>query len=69
VSLANYRNFQQCSDSGRQDFPPTEPELACLILWIAMTNVWDRFKVATRQLAGEWAKPAGAQKLAGTSPA
>jgi alkylhydroperoxidase family enzyme len=30
--------------------------LASLVLWIAMTNVWNRINVATRQVAGEWAK-------------
>jgi alkylhydroperoxidase family enzyme len=37
-------------------------ELAGLILWISMTNVWNRLNVATRQVAGEWAKPAEAQR-------
>jgi AhpD family alkylhydroperoxidase len=35
-----------------------EPALASLILWIAMTNVWNRLNVSTRQVAGEWAKSA-----------
>ena len=39
-----------------------EPQLAALILQIAMTNVWNRFNVATRQIAGEWAKSADAKK-------
>ena len=39
-----------------------EPQLAALILHIAMTNVWNRFNVATRQIAGEWAKSADAKK-------
>jgi len=39
-----------------------ESELAGLILWISMTNVWNRINVATRQVAGEWAKSAAAQK-------
>jgi alkylhydroperoxidase family enzyme len=34
----------------------TESALASLVLWIAMTNVWNRINVATRQVAGEWAK-------------
>jgi len=42
----------------------TEPQLASLILWIAITNVWNRLNVATRQVAGEWAKSAEAQKRA-----
>jgi alkylhydroperoxidase family enzyme len=33
-----------------------EPQLASLVLWIAMTNVWNRLNVTTRQVAGEWAK-------------
>lgn len=41
-----------------------EPELAALVLWIAITNVWNRLNVATRQVAGEWAKSADAQKWA-----
>lgn len=39
-----------------------QPALASLILWIAMTNVWNRVNVTTRQLAGEWAKSDDAQK-------
>jgi AhpD family alkylhydroperoxidase len=42
----------------------SEPELANLLLAIAMTNVWNRLNVATRQIAGEWAKSADAQKWA-----
>lgn len=38
-----------------------EPQLAALILHIAITNVWNRFNVATRQIAGEWAKSADAK--------
>ncbi|HTT22676.1 MAG TPA: carboxymuconolactone decarboxylase family protein [Candidatus Sulfotelmatobacter sp.] len=33
-----------------------ESALASLVLWIATTNVWNRLNVATRQVAGEWAK-------------
>lgn len=33
-----------------------EPQLASLVLYIAMTNVWNRLNVATKQVAGEWAK-------------
>jgi AhpD family alkylhydroperoxidase len=33
-----------------------EGALASLVLRIATTNVWNRLNVATRQLAGEWAK-------------
>ena len=39
-----------------------EPQLAALVLHIAITNVWNRFNVATRQIAGEWAKSADAKK-------
>lgn len=39
-----------------------ESELAALLLMIAVTNVWNRLNVATRQVAGEWAKSAEAQK-------
>jgi AhpD family alkylhydroperoxidase len=38
-----------------------EPALATLILAIAVINVWNRLNVATRQVAGEWAKSAEAQ--------
>ena len=34
---------------------------AALVLWIGMTNLWNRVKVATRQVAGEWTKSAEAQ--------
>lgn len=40
----------------------SEPQLAALILHVAMTNVWNRFNVSTRQIAGEWAKSAEAKK-------
>ena len=39
-----------------------ESELATLVLWISMTNVWNRLNVSTRQIAGEWAKSAEARK-------
>ena len=39
-----------------------ESELAALILWIAITNAWNRLNVTTRQVAGEWAKSADARK-------
>jgi len=39
-----------------------EPQLAALVLHIAIVNVWNRFNVATRQIAGEWAKSADAKK-------
>jgi AhpD family alkylhydroperoxidase len=31
-----------------------ERGLAALVLWISMTNVWNRINVATRQVAGSW---------------
>lgn len=34
----------------------TEPQIAALLLWISITNVWNRLNVATRQVAGEWVK-------------
>jgi alkylhydroperoxidase family enzyme len=39
-----------------------ESQLSALILHVAITNVWNRFNVATRQIAGEWAKSADAKK-------
>lgn len=33
-----------------------ESALASLVLWIAVTNVWNRINVSTKQVAGEWAK-------------
>ena len=33
-----------------------EPALAALNISIALINVWNRLNVATRQVAGEWAK-------------
>jgi AhpD family alkylhydroperoxidase len=41
-----------------------EPALAALILSIALTNVWNRLNVTTRQVAGEWLKSAEAQAWA-----
>ena len=35
-----------------------ENGLAALTLWIAVTNLWNRLNVTTRQVAGEWAKSA-----------
>ena len=37
-----------------------EKALAALITAIALINVWNRLNVATAQVAGEWAKSAGA---------
>ena len=39
-----------------------ERQLAGLVLSIAMINVWNRLNVATRQVAGEWAKSAAARE-------
>jgi AhpD family alkylhydroperoxidase len=39
-----------------------DPQLAAIVLHVAMTNVWNRLNVATRQIAGEWAKSAEAKK-------
>lgn len=41
-----------------------EQQLATLVLYIAVTNVWNRLNVATRQVAGEWFKSAEGQKWA-----
>ena len=41
-----------------------EPQLATLVLSIALTNVWNRFNVATKQVAGEWLKSAEAKAWA-----
>ncbi|HET9177865.1 MAG TPA: carboxymuconolactone decarboxylase family protein [Terriglobia bacterium] len=46
-----------------------ESELATLVLWIAVTNVWNRLNVATRQVAGEWAKSLQAKKVMEGGPA
>jgi AhpD family alkylhydroperoxidase len=37
-----------------------ERGLATLVLWIALTNVWNRLNVSTRQVAGTW--PEGVRK-------
>jgi len=39
-----------------------EKQLAALTIWIAMANVWNRLNVATKQVAGEWAKSDEAKK-------
>jgi alkylhydroperoxidase family enzyme len=39
-----------------------ERALASLILYIAMTNVWNRVNVSTKQVGGEWAKSEEAKK-------
>lgn len=43
-----------------------EQALAALILSIATINVWNRLNVATRQVAGEWAKSSDAAAWAGS---
>jgi AhpD family alkylhydroperoxidase len=40
-----------------------ERALATLVLMISVANTWNRLNVATRQVAGEWAKSAGASAL------
>jgi len=35
-----------------------EPQLATLVLTIALTNFWNRVNITTRQVAGEWTKSA-----------
>lgn len=32
----------------------SEPQLACLVLSIALINVWNRLNAATRQVSGAW---------------
>lgn len=39
-----------------------EPQLAALLIRIALLNVWNRLNVSTRQVAGEWIKSAEARK-------
>jgi alkylhydroperoxidase family enzyme len=39
-----------------------DPQLAAILLHVAVTNVWNRLNVSTRQIAGEWAKSADAKK-------
>jgi AhpD family alkylhydroperoxidase len=39
-----------------------ERQLGALVLMIAAANAWNRLNVATRQVAGEWAKSAESQK-------
>ena len=42
----------------------SERELAALTLSIALTNVWNRLNITTRQVAGEWLKSAAAKEWA-----
>jgi hypothetical protein len=39
-----------------------ERELAALTLSIALTNLWNRLNITTRQVAGEWVKLAAAKE-------
>ncbi len=39
-----------------------ERQLASLVLYIGMTNLWNRLNVTTRQVAGEWAKSDAARE-------
>jgi len=39
-----------------------EKGLAALLVGIATINVWNRLNVATRQVAGQWARSAEAEK-------
>jgi len=38
-----------------------ERALASIVLWIAMTNVWNRLNVSTRQIAGKWPRAEGSE--------
>jgi AhpD family alkylhydroperoxidase len=40
----------------------SERELAALTLSIALTNIWNRLNIVTRQVAGEWLKSAAAKE-------
>jgi AhpD family alkylhydroperoxidase len=46
-----------------------EPALAALLLQISVINVFNRINVATRQVAGEWAKSEEAKKYVKTGAA
>lgn len=39
-----------------------ERALAALVVWISVTNVWNRVNVTTRQVAGEWLKSAAGRE-------
>jgi AhpD family alkylhydroperoxidase len=45
-----------------------ERALATLVLMIAVANTWNRLNVATRQVAGEWAKAGDAKAWAENHP-
>ena len=40
----------------------SERELAALTFAIALTNLWNRLNISTRQVAGEWVKSAAAKE-------
>jgi AhpD family alkylhydroperoxidase len=40
----------------------SEREMAALTLSIALTNIWNRLNITTRQVAGEWLKSAAAKE-------
>ena len=40
----------------------SERDLAALTLTIALTNLWNRLNITTRQVAGEWVKSAAAKE-------
>ncbi len=42
-----------------------EPQLAALVLAIAMINAWNRVNAATRQISGEWIGEFVSQEMAG----
>jgi hypothetical protein len=46
-----------------------ERALAALVIAIAGSNVWNRLNVATRQVAGDWAKSAEAKNWVETGAA
>lgn len=41
----------------------SQRELAALVVSIALTNVWNRVNISTRQIAGEWLKSTETKKL------
>jgi len=51
-----------CNEAARQY---DESALAALILWIAMTNVWNRLNVTTKQVAGGWTNAGRGKKWGG----
>jgi hypothetical protein len=47
-------------DEAARHFSEREP--AALTLSVALTNVWNRFNITTRQVAGEWVKSTEAKE-------